>query len=79
MSETVFVVPAPIAEGEPPRVVRHPARGYAILPAEGDDWPLDLYTAARLRDVDVVEGSRSKLPALAELAPTERAARRSSQ
>lgn len=57
MADSIFVAPAPVAEGEMPRVVRHPARGFALLPPEGAPWPLDDYTARRLRDGDIVEAS----------------------
>ena len=57
MAASIFVVPAPVAEGDLPRVVRHPARGFALLPPEGALWPLDDYTARRLRDGDIVETS----------------------
>lgn len=66
MSNTVYVIPAPVAEGELPRVVRHPARGLAILPPEGASWPFDDYTARRLRDGDIVEAPP---PSVAEPAP----------
>ena len=53
MSKRVYVVPAPVAEGELPRVATHPDRAEPLTDA-GDFWPDDFFTASRLRGGDVV-------------------------
>jgi hypothetical protein len=52
--DNIFVKPAVDADGNA-LLVRHPAKGYAALPPEGDYWPQGTYTTRRLRDGDVVE------------------------
>jgi hypothetical protein len=51
MSETVYVRPAAGLK------IRMPERGFAHLPEEGRQVPLDGYWRARLRDGDVVLAS----------------------
>ncbi|GJE27950.1 DUF2635 domain-containing protein [Methylobacterium organophilum] len=67
---TVFVTPRLLDDGEA-ALVRMPERGYAPLPIEGRDVPLDEYWSRRLRDGDVIEGGP---PADAPEAPAPKAA-----
>lgn len=54
MPETLIVMPAPVAAGEPPRLVPLPHRPGAFLSAEGEAVPDTAFWRRRLAHGDVV-------------------------